>query len=358
MPLVDSSRFSITVCVLLLFARTVTAETAGSPWKSTVVESMPVVGSSSQPVASFDSEADAEFRLQSTPTAQFDNRFQDQVWMVSSRRLGSRNCSVNSLDVRQRMADGTWLNSSAPTFFAPDPDNIRRPVVVFIHGNRWSFDKAIRRGLQTYEQTIMPWHDAPAMRFVIWSWPADQIAGPIRDVRIKAHCADEHAFHLARFLQQLEPGTPVSLIGFSFGGRVALGALHLVGGGFIDGCGLPASGLPVSQVNLTLAVPAIRNDCLVTTRCRAWSQINHLDLLYNSRDTYLSLYRLTRFDNRTPALGYTGIAGLNRLPNQQSRVHQFNAARFVGVEHDYLEYITDNRIEANLRKHLLIGLPQ
>ncbi len=297
-------------------------------------------------------------RLESTPITEFDNRGKDQLWLVSSRRLGSRNCGVNSLDVRQRGGGDVWQPSSASAFFAPDPDEIRRPIVIFIHGNRWSLDKAIRRGLQTYEQTIVPWNDAPAMRYVIWAWPADQIAGPIRDVRIKAERADEHSFHLARFLQNIDPRTPVSIIGFSFGGRVSLGALHLIGGGTIDGCGLPSVSHPIAPVNLTLAVPAIRNDCLVTTRCRAYSQINHLDLVYNSRDSYLSLFRFTWFDNKRPALGYTGISGLNQLPDHSTRVHQFNAAQFVGREHDYLEYISDQRIEASLRRHLLIGFPQ
>lgn len=293
---------------------------------------------------------------ESAPIQLLDNRALDQIWMVSSRRLGSKNCSVDSLDVRQRIGNA-WHASSASAFFAPDPDGIRRPIVIFIHGNRWSLDKAILRGMQTYQQTIMPWKEAPPMRFVVWAWPADQVAGPIRDVRIKADRADEHSFHLARFLQHVDPQIPVSILGFSFGGRVALGAMQLIGGGSLDGGCLPPVAHPVSPINLTLAVPAIRNDCLITTHRNAYSQINHLDLVYNNRDAYLNLYRFTRFDNRMPAMGFTGICGLNRLPDHQSRVHQFNAARFVGVQHDYLEYITDHRIEASLRKHLLIGLP-
>ncbi len=355
---VDSFRCVTTACALVFFGCLANAQSIVPAYSSAVAPTALPAESAIQPAAELQSAAVAGRRLESTPTAEFDNRAQDQVWMVSSRRLGSRNCSVDSLDVRKRVAGGRWQTSSASAFLAPDPDGIRRPVVIFVHGNRSSLDKAIRRGLQTYEQTILPWNNAPAIRFVIWAWPADQIAGPIRDVRIKAHRADEHAFHLARFLQQMDPQTPVSIIGFSFGGRVALGALHLVGGGAIDGCGLPIAAHPVSPVNLTLAVPAIRNDCLITTRNRAYSQINHFDLVYNSRDAYLNLYRFTRFDNKNPALGYTGIRGLNRLPDHEFRVHQFNAARFVGVEHDYLEYITDQRIESSVRNHLLIGFPQ
>ncbi|WP_246112598.1 alpha/beta hydrolase [Allorhodopirellula solitaria] len=309
-------------------------------------------------VAAGASEESAERQLQATATENFDARALDQIWLVSSRRLGSRNASLDSLDIRRRVGGSCWQASSVVDFMAPDADGFQRPVVIFIHGNRWSLDKAIRRGLQTYNQTILQWPDAPPVRFVIWAWPADRIVGPIRDVRVKAQRADEHSFHLARFLQKMDPAIPVSIIGFSFGGRVALGALQLVGGGAIDGCGVPTAPHRVPPVNLALAVPAIRNDCLVTTHRCAYDQIKHLDLLYNNRDTYLSFYRFTRFDNRRPALGYTGVSGLHCLPDHDARVHQLNAARFVGMQHDYLEYITDHAVEAHLREHLLIGLTQ
>lgn len=349
MLFVDPFHFATTACVVAFFGCAANAQSVPPTLGAAAPAVVLAEPANRLPVA-------IERRFESTLPAEFSNRAQDQVWMVSSRRLGSRNGRVDSLDVRQRDEGGCWQTSSAAAFFAPEPDGVRRPVVIFIHGNRWSLEKAIRRGMLTYEQTILPMKDAPPMRFVIWAWPADPIAGPIRDVRIKAHRADEHAFHVARFLQQIDPSTPVSIIGFSYGGRVALGALHLVGGGAIDGCGLPIAAHPVSPVNLTLAVPAIRNDALITTRSRAYSQINHLDLVYNSRDAYLNLYRFLRFDNKTPALGYTGICGLHRLPDHEFRVHQFNAAQFVGDEHDYLEYITDHHIEASVRNHLLIGL--
>lgn len=348
MPSFVLFRCQIAAVALVLLGHAASAEVVSIP--AEIVQSEPVVAA-----AVLSDQVIAE-TYGAVPLPLLDNRALDQVWMVSSRRLGSKNCGIESLDVRQRIGNA-WHASSTSGFFAPEPDGIQRPIVIFIHGNRWSLDKAILRGMQTYQQTIMPWKEAPPMRFVVWTWPADQVAGPIRDVRIKADRADEHAFHLARFLQHVDPQTPVSILGFSFGGRVALGAMQLIGGGPLDGCCLPPAAHPISPINLTLAVPAIRNDCLTSTHRNAYSQINHLDLVYNSRDAYLNLYRFTRFDNRMPAMGYTGIRGLNRLPDYESRVHQFNAARFVGVQHDYLEYITDHRIEASLRKHLLIGLP-
>ncbi|MBB3210190.1 dienelactone hydrolase [Rhodopirellula rubra] len=300
-----------------------------------------------------------EQRLQATPTAEFDARANDEIWLVSSRHLRSRGGSVEHLDVRRRVDGSRWQSESPHSLLGSDPTGWNRPVVIFVHGNRWDLNTAIRRGLQGYDQTIVPWDEAPSIRYVIWTWPADEIPGPIRDVRVKASKADQHSFHLARFLNGISPQTPISLMGFSYGGRVALGALHLMGGGRVDGCGLETTtgmtpaGYPSHRVNLTLVVPAIRNSCLIGTRSKAYSQINHLFLVYNSRDKYLGLFKFTRFSGKTPALGYTGICGLNRLADHPYRVDQFNASRAVGAEHSFLEYISDHRVEARLRNHLL-----
>lgn len=291
----------------------------------------------------------------SMPVAERTLRAQDEIWLVSSRGLGSTNCSSDSLDVHFR-TNYQWQSSTASHLIAATDAQRHLPTVIFVHGNRWPLEEAIRRGLQTYEQTFLNWHDAPAVRFVIWTWPSDAIPGPIRDVRIKAERADEHSFHLARMLQRMPPASNVSLIGYSYGGRVTLGALHLLGGGAVEGKMLPRTvAASTPRVNLTLMVPAIRNDALNTTRSRAYSQLNHLYVLYNSRDTYLGLFKITRFSERSPALGYTGIAGLNCLPDHGVRVKQFNAAQIVGQDHDYVQYITDQRVEQGIRQHLFLG---
>ncbi|EMI53601.1 alpha/beta hydrolase family protein [Rhodopirellula sallentina] len=299
-----------------------------------------------------------EQRLQALPNSAFDKRASDEIWLISSRHLCSRHASIESLDVKKRVNGSHWKTESVHSLLGPDPTGMNRPIVVFVHGNRWPLDKAIRRGLQTYDQTIFPWRDAPSLRFVIWTWPSDAIPGPIRDVKTKASKADQHAFHFARFLQSVAPPTPLSVVGYSYGGRVSLGALHLMGGGRIDGYHLsnaPPAFSGVSQrINLTLVVPAIRNNCLIGTRAQAYSQINRLFLVYNNRDRYLNLFKFTRFGGKNPALGYTGVCGLSRLPDHTYRVDQFNASRAVGTDHDFLEYISDQRIETRLRAHLLL----
>lgn len=278
-------------------------------------------------------------------------RAEDELWLVSSRRMCARSQGVESLDVWKEINE-QWVASSAAEFVAPDAYGFARPVVILVHGNDWSLQKAIKRGHQTYHRSMQRWTDRPPIRFVIWTWPSDKIAGPIRNVRIKADVADAHSSYLAKFLQNMSAHPNVSLVGFSYGARVVLGALDLLGGGCVDGGRLPMITASL-ELNVTLIAPAIRNDALTTTRSRAYSQMKSLFIMYNSHDRYLSLYRWTKFDGRQPALGYTGLTSYAGLPESSLRIEQYNASQNVGPQHDYLEYISDAQVERRLRANLL-----
>lgn len=293
----------------------------------------------------------AEGRFHDGTTAHPAVQAEDEIWLVSSRHLGSRNCDIHSLDVRQYVG-GQWYRSTPQTLFSTETRYATKPTVILVHGNGWSFPMAIQRGLQTYREVLSTWHDKPPVRFIIWSWPSDRIPGPIRDVRIKADRAEDHSFHLARFLQRVPPSSHVSMIGYSYGSRVTLGALNLLGGGSVNGNRIFQTDVPTPRINLTLLAPAIRNDALFTSMPRAYGQINHLFVMHNSRDRFLFLFRFTRFSDKTPAMGYTGVACVRRLPGASHRVDQFDAAQVVGPDHDYLEYIRDHNVEQRLRRNL------
>ncbi len=294
-----------------------------------------------------------ESQLRQTPIEEFDQRSRDEVWLISSRHLGSRNFTLSSLEFKRRIEGNQWQNETLESFLAPAASAKNLPVVMYIHGNRNSRSMAIRRGLQTYDRTFLDWKQAPSVRFIIWTWPSDRISGNIRDIRTKAARAEQHAFHLARLLGRMKQQSKVALIGYSYGGRLAINALHLAGGGSVDGCRLMPHELSAQRVNLTLMAPAIRNDCFCGERWMALKQIDNLFLLYNSQDPYLRFFGLARFDGFNKALGYTGIRSYRR--GYLGSLQQYNAARRVGPEHDYLEYITDKRIEAMVRRNILPG---
>jgi hypothetical protein len=302
-------------------------------------------------------EAEVEAELETAPLAEFDARSIDEIWTISSRHLCSPHSSLGSLAFRKRIEGDTWSNETAESFLASSNTDKISHTVIFIHGNRTPMQTAIRRGLQTYDQTFLEWKEAPSVRFVIWLWPADQIRGQIRDVREKAGRADMHAFHLARLMTQMPQDEKISLIGYSFGGRLAIGSMHLLGEGCLCGSRLPeASGFERhAKVNVTLVAAAIRNDCFVSTRNKALVHTNHLFSVYNSEDQYLRFYKFAKFDGKMPALGYTGIAGSYSSQLSPNRIRQFNAVQRVGTDHDYLTYIVDQRIEKLVQQNLFFA---
>src|SRR5690606_32277769 len=120
-----------------------------------------------------------------------------------------------------------WHRADAATLLAHDDP--ARPTVIFVHGNRFSADDAITSGWQAYHALTRCASDQP-VRFVIWSWPSDKQGGPIRDARTKSSRTLVEGYYLARLMTRIQPEVSTGIVGYSFGSRVALGAVHLAGG--------------------------------------------------------------------------------------------------------------------------------
>jgi hypothetical protein len=290
--------------------------------------------------------------LEDAAPEDFGKRQHDQIWLISSRGVYSPHASSTNLSYCQRIEGDQWRDESFESFTSPAHDGRPRRTLIYIHGNRTTSEEALTDGLAVYDQTFLQWEDASPVRFVIWTWPSDRIGGEIKDVRTKACYAEQHAFHLARLLTQMREHQQVAIIGYSFGGRLAINALHLVGGGSVHGYGLETQDRSIPPVNLTLMAPAIRNDCFCNTKWMGLSKINHLFILYNSKDIYLQFYRLAKFDENHDALGFTGMPCRRRGYLNSNQIEQFNAATRVGRDHSYLSYIVDKRVEQIVRRNI------
>ncbi|MEM8864670.1 MAG: hypothetical protein AAGF31_03895, partial [Planctomycetota bacterium] len=117
----------------------------------------------------------------------------DEVLLVSVRRLG---CSTNT----DRFAEGfrAWrydtlaaasARCSNSTSWQPiaieeviasvEPST---PTIVFAHGNRVEANEIRPRGLWVYSRLLKARCDDRPLRFIIFSWPADEVKGMFRDV--------------------------------------------------------------------------------------------------------------------------------------------------------------------------------
>jgi pimeloyl-ACP methyl ester carboxylesterase len=185
------------------------------------------------------------------------------------------------------------------------------------------------------------------VRFVVWSWPSDQIHGQVRDVRAKAARTNGEAFYLAWFMSQLDPGASANVLGYSFGARVATGALHLLGGGELAGRTLPTG--PTPRVRVALLAAAVHSHWLQPGACHgaALSQMDRLLIQYNSCDPYLKHYQFIEKHARPAALGYLGM----RADEAASVwLEQRDVCAIVGKSHAQIRYFTSCTLTREIRE--------
>ncbi len=262
----------------------------------------------------------------------------DEVWLASTREIG---CATQATvgPLWQLDADkNAWQNSTADEFHAgAKPEML---TLFYVHGNRKDAAGAQVDGLATYREIVAKHETAPKVRFVIWSWPSDQIRGPVRDIRSKAARSDDEAILLARFLHPYSKEQRVGLIGFSFGARIVGGAMHLLGSGCLHGAELPAVERPEMRVVFWAA--AEHNDWLLPgdVHGNALPQGKQWLNIYSGCDSIL--WRYNRLDKCDPAhaLGFTGLMGRGQLRNDlKSRYEDWEASTLVGSEHDSEPYL-------------------
>lgn len=278
-----------------------------------------------------------------------------EVWLISTRQApscGSVEQAEQRIKYRRLGEECRWLEADAAAFFeAADPEV---PTTVFIHGNRSSANAAVRDGWRVYRGMCREARERP-FRLVIWSWPADRIPGRIRrDVQIKAARSDVQSYYLARCLRRMDRRTPVCLIGYSFGARAITGALHILGGGRLDGRSLPE---PVEPDQ-----PALRRAVLVACASDAdWlspgrrnalalSQVDSILITRNGRDQKLRWYPRMYRRGGPGALGYVGPAGCGL----SEKIELIDVSCSVGRAHSWACYEPAPELRSRLARYVFL----
>jgi hypothetical protein len=284
---------------------------------------------------------------------EFRVRAQDQVWVVSTRCLGCPSgAKTEPAWQLWRYEKAMWQPATATEFYASDSKDLVTPF--YIHGNRIDHPQACSDGLSVYFQLVGKLDDEPPARFVIWSWPSSQIKGPLNDVRTKAARSDVDAYYLARFMAGMKPEVRVGLVGYSFGARIASGALHLIGGGSLLGQTIETTPRPQIRVALWAAaehnywyLPGNYHDRAIATG-DAWF------ITINCCDPVLSRYRFLDPCGDPVAVGYAGIYGRNLLPaDVNERIEEVNVSNIVGGTHDKDAYLYSLYIQNRTRDYVL-----
>jgi pimeloyl-ACP methyl ester carboxylesterase len=288
-------------------------------------------------------------------------RDSDEVWLVSSRGLGSCNAEqhVGKLKYWHYDREQSWTPAGLDALRATDSADA--VTVVFVHGYRIDHCEAFTKGWSAY-RALTRCAGERAVRFVIWSWPSAKTCGPIEDARMKAARTNADGYYLAWFVDQLGPQVPVSLWGHSYGARISTGALHLLGGGTLAGRQLSAVNQPEQRVlQAALLAAALDDDWLLSGRRngQALPIVDGMLLVNNSCDRLLARYHWL-YGRRCcqEALGYVGLAQGRLSAEQSQKVSQIDACCYVGSEHLFANYLASSLLMRRIGAQLLgMGQP-
>ena len=283
------------------------------------------------------------------------------IWLISTRSAPWSNPvgGEDRIVYWHLDADKNWASADLEAFLATDDTAV--PTCVYIHGNRITRSGAVRDGWSVSQKLKREAPDRP-LRFVIWSWPADQIRGIRQDVQVKASRSDVQAYYLAYWLGRMNPEVRVSLIGYSFGARTITGALHLLAGGEFAGRSLPEGTAPVERtpVRAVLVAAAMNADWLSPGRANglALSLAERVLVTRNMYDPVLQYYPRMYGRGGPQALGYTGLARSSRLAEQREKVEILPVERSVGSNHDWDGYLRASPVRSRLAWYAFLEPPE
>jgi len=285
------------------------------------------------------------------PAACSRPRVGDQIWLISTRQLGCGICLDGEPGLLfWRLQGNRWQSADLKAFLAADDPHT--PTDFYIHGNSTTAEDANDHGFTVYDQLVAQAAKDRPVRFVIWSWPTDPGRHPLQLIRSHAYRADTDAWYLGWLLGRMDRRVPVGLAGYSFGARIATGAIHLMGGGELLGSSLkldPKAGRPlISAVLLAAAeddgwlAPGAPNSLTIPT-------VDRMLLLNNGCDSALKHYPLMDRCSHAAAMGYVGLA------TNDPKIEQFDVCCTVGTEHNWANYFCSDCLVAQMRPYLYLA---
>jgi hypothetical protein len=293
---------------------------------------------------------------------------EDEYWIASSwhcRQTAPQGCACGDLDFYHVGCSGTQLLNRA-SFAASLAPGV--PVCVVVHGSFTNW-----KGLCDDCAPVLRWIHSGApgrpLHVLFYTWPSDGgiTYAPHIDVAILGTRASFNSIYLAELVARIPPGHPVCLIGHSHGSRMVAAALHVLGGGEVDGVRLTWPAPPTLRVRAVLLAGALDHHWLDPGQRfeMALCRTECLLVLRNDHDIVLTFYPLRKpFSKR--ALGERGLSNrdIRRLGPLSSKVavldvnslvqsghvwqHYYVCPQIAGAVAPYIYYLDDLQAAASL----------
>jgi hypothetical protein len=153
---------------------------------------------------------------------------------------------------------------------------------------------------------------------------------------------------LGALLVEFDPRTPLGLLGYSYGGPIVTGGLHLAAGGSLYSRRLgenPAG--PLEDVHTVLIVPAQDRRTIADggLHGQAGTLVDHMLIVTNCCDPAMKFYHLVEKHGRPVALGLAGLSGY-RAEWLGGKVELLNACPHVGKSHDLENHLCSPTVMA------------
>jgi hypothetical protein len=313
-----------------------------------------------------DAEERALRSLDPVPHLTAGNCSEPDVWVVSTRGLPAT-CRVPvapHLGI-QRFVDrsgcqagcGRWVRSDLASLLGPDEQGLVKPIVVFIHGNRYQHAEAAQQGLLLARHCAAACPTLGPVRTVIYSWPSEKDGLLLKDGRAKYDRTYTEGRYLAWLLGQIDPCRPVGIVGYSFGALITAEALEdLVAAEEAGRRDLQPWRHRPARTNLMLIAPALRCDAFAprgpyrhTLDC-----VDRVSLIINPRDKALGFFPLLDRHVSIEALGHTGMP--RRWMPEHVEYSAVNAANIIGKKHGLLLYLASPTLSKRLCAGATSGL--
>ena len=283
------------------------------------------------------------------------------VWVVSTRNLGGT-CAIPEapeFSVEHLVPADCGQSSWQPASLSELLDEPSRPLVVFVHGNRYDTASAKQQGVALANRVRQFAPSSEPARTVVFSWPSHRQGCLLADGRTKFRRCFSDGRYLASFLGHVDPAQAVAVVGYSFGALITLEA-------FGDLCnGDEESALPCNArslayrsgpLHVVLVAPAVRSDALAPRGPYrdALPCLDRLTVIINSRDEALRFFPLLDEYRDVPALGYVGMP--RRWVSENTAFRITDATSIVGRRHSLIEYLESATLSAVIASGVATGL--
>lgn len=347
------------IATILMIATAVTVGVSGSArtfGQEPITGQPPVLAGPPTPIESLDSGSTGEWSSRPVEIGDF---CRPNYWIVSTERCQQQ---VGRCPAQCQLAyyhfppGGCAYQTSCESLSAALQPGV--PVCIFVHGSFVTWRSIQSDALKTYKWIKNAAPHLP-MHFIVFHWPSESVspvANPL-DVAILGHRAEFNAFYLNQLLAQIPAENPISLLGHSHGSRLICSAMHLLGGGTVQGLALPPHYLHQQhRIRVVLAAAAVDHHWLNPGE-RYGCALHRPECLLNLRsrhDSSLVLYPLRRpFSHRALA-----VAGFTKKDRRQlqwlaGKISEWDVTPWVRTGHIWPNYHQHPHIACGITPYLL-----